>query len=226
MRYRTWTDQDLINAVKTSNTKTEVLKKLNLNTKSSGNFQTIDNYIKKLDLNQSHFLEKKCPSSKIKRDLSEILIINCLSYNSTDLKKRLIKNKLLIEKCFICNSPPNWQNKNLTLHLDHINGNRNDNRIENLRLLCPNCHSQTETYCRGHKRKKIFKCKICEKQITQNHSFCQKCAANKNKKFKIIWPPISKILELVNKLGYCGAGRILGISDNAIRKHIKNNSNN
>jgi hypothetical protein len=42
---------------------------------------------------------------------------------------------------------PNWNNKGLVLQLDHINGVHNDNRVENLRILCPNCHSQTDTFC-------------------------------------------------------------------------------
>lgn len=69
------------------------------------------------------------------------------------LKKKILKNKLLANECQICKQPPEWNGKILVLQLDHINGINNDNRIENLRLLCPNCHSQTDTFC--HKNRKI-----------------------------------------------------------------------
>ncbi len=63
----------------------------------------------------------------------------------TNLKSKLIKAGILAEECAVCGLSE-WLGKKLSLHLDHINGKSKDNRIENLRLLCPNCHSQTETY--------------------------------------------------------------------------------
>lgn len=68
------------------------------------------------------------------------------------IRSRIIKEKLIPYKCAICGITK-WQNKNLSLELDHINGINNDNRLKNLRFLCPNCHSQTVTY--GSKNQKI-----------------------------------------------------------------------
>ena len=79
-------------------------------------------------------------------DLNEILIDNSTYYNRTSLKARLFKSNLLENKCIECGIGSIWNGKKLVLHLDHINGKYNDNRIENLRILCPNCHSQTDTY--------------------------------------------------------------------------------
>ena len=66
--------------------------------------------------------------------------------DSKSLKKRLIDENILENKCSICGIGPKWNNKPLTLQLDHINGDHNDNTLENLRIICPNCHSQTNTF--------------------------------------------------------------------------------
>ena len=62
--------------------------------------------------------------------------------------------ELIPYRCSVCGIEPMWQSKPLTLVLDHINGVNNDNRLQNLRFLCPNCNSQTNTFSRGHRRMK------------------------------------------------------------------------
>jgi 5-methylcytosine-specific restriction endonuclease McrA len=79
------------------------------------------------------------------KSLEDILVEDSTYTNNTSLKKRLLESNLLEYKCSICGINE-WQGKPLSLQLDHINGNNKDNRIENLRLLCPNCHSQTDTF--------------------------------------------------------------------------------
>ena len=74
----------------------------------------------------------------------DILKENC-NHQRIVLRRYVIKNNLIPYKCAICGCTE-WQGKTLSLELDHINGINNDNRLENLRFLCPNCHSQTSTY--------------------------------------------------------------------------------
>lgn len=78
--------------------------------------------------------------------INKILVENSPYKSSSNLRKRLIKEGILKNICDICGIGPQWNSVNLVLQLDHINFLHNDNRVENLRILCPNCHSQTATF--------------------------------------------------------------------------------
>jgi len=125
-----------------------VLKDLGLRA-AGGNYESIKKWISKLDLDTSHFKGKSHGTSgaKIKKPLKEILVKNSY-YQSSNLKKRLIQEGIFKNVCIKCSQTSKWNGELLVMHLDHINGVHSDNRLENLRILCPNCHSQTETYCR------------------------------------------------------------------------------
>lgn len=81
-----------------------------------------------------------------KYSLSQMLTDNS-KFSNGNVKIRIFKDGLLENKCCVCGCLPLYNGISLTLRLDHINGKPNDNRIENLRILCPNCHSQTDTFC-------------------------------------------------------------------------------
>ncbi len=96
--------------------------------------------------------------------------------NTKLLKIYLLKHNILENKCSICNLSPMWNNKPITLQLDHINSDHYDNRLENLRLICPNCHSQTDTYtCRNVKQYDDKHCTGCNKKL-KNVNVSLKCA--------------------------------------------------
>lgn len=85
--------------------------------------------------------------------LEEVLVEHS-SYPRGSIKRRLVEEGLLQYICAECGQGPEWNGKPLTLELDHINGVNNDNRLSNLRILCPHCHSQTDTYCGRNTSKK------------------------------------------------------------------------
>lgn len=136
--------------VKASNSITEILKYFELSNKG-GNYKTLQKRLIEDGIDFSHIKlgsnsnkGRKFPD-KEKIPLEFILIENS-TYGRTLLKKRLLKEGLLKNQCYICGQLPEWNCKPLSLQIDHINGISNDNRLENLRILCPHCHSQTDTF--------------------------------------------------------------------------------
>ncbi len=97
---------------------------------------------KKLDIKWSDYKRKKSPKLR----LSDILNGLHPEFQTYKLKLRLISENIKENKCEICNITT-WNNKNINMHLDHIDGDSHNHRLINLRMICPNCHSQTETYC-------------------------------------------------------------------------------
>lgn len=85
--------------------------------------------------------------------LEEILANNYPAYPTGKLKRRLLREGILEYKCVLCDNIGSHNGRPLTLQLDHVNGINNDHRLENIRLLCPNCHTQQDTYAGKNKQK-------------------------------------------------------------------------
>ena len=155
-RGRTWTDADLERAVRESVSIAGVIRALNLKVGGSV-YPMLRKRIAELGLDTGHFTGRGW-SKGISvttwpgRPLEEILVENSTYVSTSTLRERLIRAGLLEPVCSVCGLT-DWQGSAIVLQLDHVNGERTDNRIENLRLLCPNCHSQTATWCGRNTRK-------------------------------------------------------------------------
>ena len=139
-------------AINSSASMLEAAKKVNIP------FETFKRKATKLGLyvpNQGGKGTKKEYKGSNKRELNDILSGKYPQYPTDKLKKRLILEGYLDKVCTECGITDSWNGKPIVLHLDHINGTNNDHRLKNLRLLCPNCHSQTDTWCGRGKRKPV-----------------------------------------------------------------------
>jgi hypothetical protein len=122
---------------------------------AGGNYKTLYGRIARFKLDTSHWLGQGYLRGGTHNWATSIplekILIATSSYGVTSrLKTRLLRDGLLAQECAVCKIAT-WQGRELSLHLDHKNGINTDNRLENLRLLCPNCHSQTATYCGRNK---------------------------------------------------------------------------
>lgn len=153
MRTRRWTEEQLTEAVASSRSVGMVIEKLGLG-RTGGNYESIGYHIKRLGLDTSHFkgqgwLKGETHTFTPGRDL-EVVLVSGRKESRDNLKKRLLKAGILANQCAMQDCGiSEWKGKALSLHLDHIDGDRLNHEVANLRLLCPNCHSLTETYSRG-----------------------------------------------------------------------------
>lgn len=217
-------DQEFCEIVKSTTSMAQLLQKLDM-VCSGTNYKSIYKRIQSLDLSIEHWSGQTIigDDGNIHRFLSrpyEDVFIENSTYNPSSLSKMIRKRNLMEYKCNKCGIK-DWQGEELRLQLDHINGIRNDHRFENLRWLCPNCHSQTETW--GCKSRKNC-CVDCGKPLSggkEKYNRCLSCASSVRQQYKINWPTLKELIEMVNNSSLVEVGERLGVTDNAVKKHIK-----
>lgn len=156
MKTKTWTKEQLKKAAKKSRSIRQVLSGLNLK-EAGGNYTQIKKYLQLYKIDTKHFKGKGWNKGlkgflRPRISLDEILTTNS-DFQSYKLKKRLFAAKLKLPQCEECGWAEKSNDGRIPLELDHINGDSRDNRLNNLRILCPNCHSLKPTH-RGRNRKK------------------------------------------------------------------------
>lgn len=150
MSKQKWNNEDFILAVKESYSYAEIMRKLGLQP-AGGNYDKIKRTIKQLNLDTTHMTGQgwnngiKYKNPRPPMPIEEILVENSSYVSSNSLRKRLLKEKIKEPKCECCGATE-WLGKPIALELHHVNGIKDDLRIENLQILCPNCHAFTDNY--------------------------------------------------------------------------------
>jgi RNA polymerase subunit RPABC4/transcription elongation factor Spt4 len=152
-------------------------------------------------------------------------------YNRGNLKRRLIKEGMLLPVCSKCGVGEEWLGEPLTLILDHINGVNRDHRRENLRLLCPNCNSQTTTFSGRNmqNRRKRRLCSECGSAVSKGAFVCQKCHLSRLHEtnaasYKVVpgeRPSLDDIRKMKKTMSWGEIGKMYGVSDTAVKKWVR-----
>lgn len=212
-----FTPSELQKLLDESNSYSDLLRKIDMNPKGD-NPKTLKKIIAelnldetKLKLNRSNLYRNnaKVTHKKVKIPIEDIIMKNeHPNYQPFKLLKRLIKEGYKEHKCERCGLTE-WQGQPIPLQLHHKNGVHTNNLLNNLEVLCPNCHALTDTYCgKNLKKKKNTKIKEEKKQINSN---------------RIKDPPLSRkeLKKRIREKTFTSIGKEFGVSDNSIRKWCK-----
>lgn len=247
MSVRTWSDEEFVQAHSECDSVADLLRRLGLSVHGQS-YETVKRACERLNLsypaNQGAHSQRNA-GPRFKRDLN-FYLRDGVKVKSHYLRQRLIAEGRKEDRCEGCGLD-SWRGGPIPLELDHVNGNNRDNRIENLRVLCPNCHALTPTW-RGRNRKvrtvsgksfeygrkypeEAYLCE-CGSRKGPTSNVCSSCwntpggRARRSveertvRKTKIQWPTDEWLIERLKTTSYVGLGRELGVSDVAIRKRL------
>lgn len=206
-----YTNEEFAKIVAESFSYADCLRRLGYGSNSGNSTNALKEKIAQLNLSTEHFNKN---TGGIKRTEENVFCENSTADQKT--LRKFYKIKFPQKYCSICNQGLTWNNRPLTLILDHINGNNKDNRIENLRWVCPNCNSQLLTTNARNPNYKKYYCQDCGKQISNGSTYCIDCAS---KHQRITERPTREELKmLIRTKPFTTIAKQFGMCDNGIRK--------
>jgi len=233
-----YTEEQAREAIGSSYSWAESLRKLGL-CSTGGGWRVLKKYAEIWGISTNHFDLTRAREGHMqfqKRPIEELLVEDS-NASRQNLKRRLYQERLKERRCETCGQDEMWRGQRMALILDHINGVRDDNRLENLRIVCPNCAATLSTHC-GRKNRIIreeARCRRCERSFVPNSStqrYCSRQCGTRWDRSKLrgtpkpsirraLRPPYEQLLAELNATSYCAVGRKYGVSDNAVRKWVR-----
>lgn len=204
---------------------------------AGGNHRTLKKLIERYGIPTDHFDPDGIRRRSLHHrpmPLCEVLVEES-TYNRTKLKSRLYEAGLKLRRCELCGQDETWNGRTMSLILDHINGVPTDNRLENLRIVCPNCAATLDTHC-GRKNRLDIRprpCKRCGNEFIPRypkHRYCSRACGQRSherdrspkpERRKVERPPYDQLLAEIEETSYLAVGRKYGVSDRAVRKWIR-----
>ena len=234
-------EQQLRAAIKDSRSWAEALRKLGYRS-AGGNWRTLQKYAAAWSIDTSHFDPWAASSAALSRSrgkpipIAEAMVENS-TYKRVHLKRRLFEEGIKDRSCEMCGQNEIWRGARMALILDHINGVPNDHRLENLRILCPNCAATLGTHCGRKNELPVHPrtCPTCGREFIPRSSkvrYCsQPCGIRWDRsrvrgkaqpaRRRVERPPRDQLLAEIAATSYVAVGRKYGVSDNAVRKWVR-----
>jgi HNH endonuclease len=230
---RWFSEQEVRAVVAESRSYAEVLRRLGLRA-AWGNHGTIRKYVEDVwRIPVDHFERRGahlCARPPRAVPLADVLVEGS-TYHRGHLKRRLLAEGLKRPECEMCGQGEIWRGRRMSLVLDHINGVHDDHRLENLRLLCPNCNATLDTHCGRNTRlpqaeSACLRCGAVFLPRSPRHRYCSRACGQRAPGARTPRPaarraerpPYEQLISEIETLGYAAVGRRYGVSDNAIRK--------
>lgn len=220
-----YSEEQARQAIAASHSYSDALRRLGLRP-AGGNHATLKRNVRHWGISVEHFDFRPQAPQRPARPLAEVLVVGS-SYPRGHLKRRLLAEGLKQLRCELCGQRETWRGVRMALVLDHVNGVWNDNRLDNLRILCPNCNATLDTHCGRKNRREPRSCEHCAAEFrprSRGQRFCsRRCGVLHNAPaLRVVErPSLDALRRDVITLGYAATSRKYGVSDNAIRKWLR-----
>jgi transposase-like protein len=227
-----YSEDELREVVASSTSLSQVLRHFGLRP-AGGNHRQLRRWLEEWGISIDHFTLAWEMPPRERTPLEAILVENS-TFSRGHLKERLYDEDLKERRCELCGQGELWQGRQMSLILDHINGVADDNRLENLRIVCPNCAATLDTHCGRHNRR-VFEertCPHCRQRFRPNSDRQRYCSRTCGSRYdrhgkirpgarRVERPPHEVLRAEVDEFGWSAVGRKYGVSDNAVRKWMR-----